>query len=188
MIGKWTGLPDRKDVPEGTSAPAELAASPRKVAIEDEPSRPIPATEPTKTLGARRRLEEEATTFMDRKVVGWIVVTGGKGRGEFFPLFTGKNKVGRGRDGNSVSLDFGDRGISRDAHFSITYYSKTRSFTIESGSEIIQPIYMKAGGQESVLLSGMPIPLGSLADIETSNTKLRFVPLCGADFDWNEAG
>ncbi|MFV2033619.1 MAG: FHA domain-containing protein [Halocynthiibacter sp.] len=108
--------------------------------------------------------------------VGWIVVIDGPGRGTSFALCNGVSQIGRGED-QAIKLDFGDSSISRTNHAAIAYDSEQRTFFLGHG-----------GKANLVRLNDKPV----LSTEEVSNrdlirigeTTLRFVGLCGADFDW----
>lgn len=110
--------------------------------------------------------------------VAWIVVAEGPGRGESFPLFAGMSSIGRGED-QTVQLDFGDGSISRTNHAAIVFDPDTKEFLLGHG-----------GKSNIVRLNGKPVisneALGNGDMIALGETKLRFVPLCGEDFDWGK--
>lgn len=110
-------------------------------------------------------------------VVGWLVVTEGPGRGAAMGLISGMNAVGRG-DGNAVQIDFGDRAISREAHAYVIYDNEMRTFHVTHG-----------GKTNLVRLNDAPVlaaePLSHGDTLRIGATSLRFVALCGADFDWS---
>ncbi|MEM9797849.1 MAG: FHA domain-containing protein [Pseudomonadota bacterium] len=110
--------------------------------------------------------------------VGWILVVDGPGRGESFPLSTGMSPIGRGDD-QIVQLDFGDSAISRSNHAAVVYDPDERSFLLGHG-----------GKSNIVRLNGKPVisneALKSGDEIKIGETTLRFVALCGPDFDWAE--
>ncbi len=60
--------------------------------------------------------------FDQDPVVGWLVVVGGPGIGQFRPIFEGNNSMGRGA-GNRIPIDFGDDAISSDEQAYIRYDS-----------------------------------------------------------------
>lgn len=111
-------------------------------------------------------------------VVGWLVVTKGPGRGSTMGLIAGMNAIGRGEE-NHVQVDFGDDAISRDAHAYITYDSEARQFHLSH-----------SGKTNLVRLNDAPVlAVEGLAHGDTvriGSTTLRFVALCGADFDWGQ--
>ncbi|MBI1203220.1 MAG: FHA domain-containing protein [Rhodopseudomonas sp.] len=151
-----------------------------------------PGDDPPKTRLVRRPSSEPAAPAVDapakaavveddtddRLVVGWLVVTGGLGRGKFSPIFDGMNSVGRGAD-QATRLDFGDETISREGHAFITYDYVARKFYIQHGGKsnlvrvnqapVLQPTELKQGDE-----------------ISLGNTVLRFVPFCGENFDWQD--
>ncbi len=111
---------------------------------------------------------------------GWIVVIAGPGRGHAFTLFNGVSQIGRGED-QAVRLDFGDTSISRSNHAAVAYDQRRRKF------------YLGHGGKANLVrLNGKPVlsteelPDGSIITI--GETTLRFVALCGAEFDWDRTG
>jgi len=108
-------------------------------------------------------------------VVGWVVVTAGPGRGASRALGYGMNNIGRGAEAQ-VSLDFGDSEISR-AHCQIAYDNRNRKFYVTHG-----------GGQNLTYLSEQPVlsPIELQAGdlISLGNTTLKFIPLCGTEFEW----
>ncbi len=122
----------------------------------------------------------ESPTTVSNQVsfpVGWIVVVKGPGRGTAFALFNGVSKIGRAED-QAIKLDFGDTSISRDNHAAIAYDSEQHSFFLGHG-----------GKANLVRLNDKPV----LSTEEVSNndlirigeTTLRFVALCGREFNWD---
>jgi hypothetical protein len=110
-------------------------------------------------------------------VVGWIVVTDGPGRGASFPLGYGNNRIGRAPT-ETVSLDFGDTQISRENHATLTYDGKNRRYFVKEGDGR-NLIYV---GDDPVLV---PVELKGGETLSLGDTKLRFVPFCGKEFDWH---
>lgn len=136
----------------------------------------------TRILGYAPALEPEATpapTATGTPPVGWLVVTGGPGRGAARPLHAGMNAIGRGEEAH-VQLDFGDAAISRAAHAYVTYDPEARQFFISHG-----------GKANIVRLNDAPVlesvPLAHGDSLRIGETRLRLVALCGPDFDWAEA-
>lgn len=113
-------------------------------------------------------------------VTGWLVVVNGPGRGQARALGYGVNNIGRGNDAR-VCLDFGDDEISRSAHCAVIYDGRNRKFFIQQGS-----------GSNLAYVDGAPVlsprPLTGGERIDIGRTGLRFVPLCGDDFDWAAEG
>ncbi|MBT8409108.1 MAG: FHA domain-containing protein [Alphaproteobacteria bacterium] len=108
--------------------------------------------------------------------VGWIVVAKGDGRGASFTLFSGVSQIGRGDD-QAIKLDFGDTSISRSNHAAVAYDEETGKFFLGHG-----------GKSNIVRLNGKPVlsteELTSNDVIRIGETTLRFIALCGEDFDW----
>ncbi len=115
---------------------------------------------------------------VSRFPVAWIVVVGGPGRGASFTLFNGVSAIGRGED-QPVRLDFGDTSISRTNHAVVAYDSEQRKFFVGHG-----------GKANIVRLNGKPVlsteELAHNDVIRIGETTLRFLALCGADFDWTD--
>ena len=136
--------------------------------------------EKTRLVGGRRTDEEhtEADRAMDDPVVGWLVVVEGPGKGQAMQLGYGSNPLGRGAT-DRVKLDFGDDQISRNGHAVVTYDPRGRKFYLQHG-----------GGTNLTYLGDQPVlapaELSALSHISIGNTILRFVPLCGAEFDWQD--
>ena len=112
--------------------------------------------------------------------VGWLVVVDGPGRGASLTLGNGVNSIGR--DANQrLPLDFGDELISRAGHATITYDPRGKKFYIQHG-----------GGTNLTYVNDQPVlapqELTASTHILMGNTTLRFVPLCGEEFDWDMAG
>lgn len=111
-------------------------------------------------------------------VVGWLVVLKGPGRGAFKPIFAGMNSIGRD-PGQRIAIDLGDDTISREEHAFITYDDEQRIFFVQHG-----------GKSNLVRLNKAPVLTPSelkAADvIRIGKTSLRFVPLCGPDFSWDD--
>ena len=109
--------------------------------------------------------------------VGWIVVQDGPGRGESFALQAGLSPIGRGDD-QAVILDFGDNSISRSNHAAIVYDDKTHEFLLGHGgkSNIVRL-------NDKPLISNENIKTGDIITI--GETKLRFIALCGGEFNWS---
>jgi prepilin-type processing-associated H-X9-DG protein len=114
----------------------------------------------------------------DDPVVGWLVVIEGPGRGQARAIGYGMNSIGRNPD-QRISLDFGDPQISRHNHAALTYDPRSRQFFLQHGGG---PNLTYVDGQ--VVLA--PIAIASGSDIQIGGTRLRFVALCGTQFDWQD--
>jgi hypothetical protein len=112
-------------------------------------------------------------------VTGWLVAVKGPGKGSARAIFEGMNSVGRDT-GQRIALDFNDAEISREQHFYVSYDPKKRAFHIINGVKT-NLVYLNGDAVYS------PMPLAEGDEIEVGATKLRFVPLCGPKFSWDEA-
>ncbi|MDM8543159.1 FHA domain-containing protein [Desulfococcaceae bacterium HSG9] len=116
--------------------------------------------------------------FAANPIVGWLVVISGPGQGKAIELGYGMNEIGRSPEVR-VSLNFGDDEISRKRHAMLTYDPKGRKFYIQHG-----------GGANLTYLDDTPLldirMLTGGETIELGKTVLKFVALCGADFDWQD--
>ena len=120
--------------------------------------------------------EEDAAPAPVMYPVGWLVVIAGPGTGASFPLSNGVSQIGRG-PGQAIRLDLGDNSISRENHAAIAYDGEERKF------------YLGHGGKANLVrLNNRPVlsteELSTGNTIRIGETTLRFVALCGADFDW----
>lgn len=118
------------------------------------------------------------TQEMEDPPVGWLVVVDGPGRGNVLTIGNGVNSLGRDAS-ERLQLDFGDPMISRKNHAAVTYDPRGRKFYIQQGSGT-NLIYIKS---EPVLKVE---ELQPHVDIAIGNTMLRFVPLCGKQFNWED--
>lgn len=127
--------------------------------------------------GNSRQEEGVGETYHPEFVVGWLVIVKGPGRGMSKPLGYGMNPLGRDNK-VGVQLDYGDQEISRNAHCQIAYDHKNKKFYLQPGS-----------GQNLTYLGDEPILTASELHpntlISVGNTTLKFVQLCGDDFDWD---
>ncbi len=130
----------------------------------------------------RRSAGETIKGAMGDPPVGWLVIVGGPGKGSFVKLGVGANAIGRkNSDENRVVLDYGDKTISRVRHCVVAYDQENRKFFLQHdrGTHLV---YIGSEPVLSVqeLKPGMHIRIG--------RTDLRFVPVCGPDFDWDGDG
>jgi hypothetical protein len=119
----------------------------------------------------------QSDNFVTEPVVGWLVIIDGPGKGKFVKLGFGMNAIGRSPE-SRVSIDFGDDQISRENHALLTYDTKNRKFYIQHGGGA-NLTYL---GESPVL---QPFELKGNEVISIGNTKLYFVPFCGANFNWD---
>ena len=107
--------------------------------------------------------------------VGWLVVVRGPGRGQVVALGHGRNSIGSDANERCV-IDFGDQTISRNGHAVVSYDVRGKRF------------YIQGGGTNLAYINETPIleaqELAPHAEIQLGETTLRFVPLCGENFNW----
>ncbi len=162
----------RPSTPSEPSVPAPSAPSAPAPFTPPAPSAPSigqtaasPATEPLNALAG--------------PVVGWLAIIAGPGRGEVLRLGYGVNDIGSGPNAR-VRLSFGDTAIAPDSHAAIIYTTRSRRF------------YLAQSVGSDTWLNGRPVQESvELAGGETvrfGQTQLRFVPLCGPNFDWRDGG
>ncbi len=174
---------------------AAVPAAPQVPAAPPAAPPPAPAADPAHAMPARRRTRTRILGFdqgdddigdpiakageavQNRAFpTGWIVITDGPGRGQFFPLFAGVAMIGRGED-QAIPLDFGDMAISRQNHAALAYDPEDNKF------------YIGHGGKSNIIrLNGRPVlateELSHDDTLRIGETTLRFVALCGGNFRW----
>lgn len=182
---------------EGDIENAETRVMGRRPAAAETPAVPPMAAEPppasdpaghrdpmTELIGPRRRRRQPPPAVSEDgdadPVVGWLVVVDGPGRGQARRLGYGRNGIGRDAD-QAVCLDFGDDHISHKEHAWVVYDPRARRFLLHHG----QGRNLTYVGDRHALV---PVELNGGDQITLGRTVLRFVPLCGADFDWQDAG
>ncbi|MFA5950164.1 MAG: FHA domain-containing protein [Hyphomicrobium sp.] len=131
-----------------------------------------------RTTLVRGRMQVKRGTFEQDPVVGWLVVVGGPGIGQFRPIFEGNNTMGRSAQ-NRIAIDFGDDAISSEEQAYIRYDSAERSF-----------LFVPNLAKTNIVSINEKRPTGAVElqqmDVITmGRTQLVFVPFCGADFDWS---
>jgi hypothetical protein len=164
--------PPRVREPE-TSPPGESAVS----ADESQMTRLIGP--PTRVAARSSRSSEPKKRDAQDPVVGWLVIVKGPGRGSACQLGYGQNSLGRDRD-ERVCLDFGDESVSRQKHCFVIYEPRTRAYTVRPGDGA-NLTYLNG----KLLSEPRPLQAGDL--MEVGGTTLRFVPLCGPAFEWQDS-
>lgn len=158
----------------------EADSPPTTRVVRATPKAPAPATDADgapRTQLVRGKMQVARGAFEQDPVVGWLVVVGGPGIGQFRPIFEGNNSVGRGT-GNRIAIDFGDDAISSDEQAYIRYDSGERSFLFVPNlakTNVVSVNEKRPTG--AVELSQMDV-------ITMGRTQLVFVPFCGPEFDW----
>ena len=132
---------------------------------------------PARTQLVRGKNQVKRGSFDCDPVVGWLVVVGGPGIGQYRPIFEGNNTVGRS-DQNRIPVDFSDDAISSEEQAYVRYDSSERNFLFVPNlakTNVVSVNDKKPTG--AVVLSAMDV-------ITMGRTQLVFVPFCGAEFDW----
>lgn len=117
--------------------------------------------------------------FRQDPVVGWLVVVGGLGLGNFRPIFEGNNSIGRARS-QRIAIDFGDEAISSEEQAFIRYDGTDRSFLFVPNMSKTNVVSINNKRPTSA------VSLTAMDVITMGRTQLAFVPFCGAEFDWSE--
>lgn len=163
---------------EGLSTPQATASD-----IEPPPTTRVvktpDASAPAQTQFVRGKQKVERGGLKTDPVVGWLVIVGGPGIGNYRPVFEGNNTVGRSST-QRIPLDFGDDAISSEEQAYIRYDSSDRSF-----------LFVPNLAKTNVVSLNDKRPTGAVElrqmdVIVIGRTQLVFVPFCGTEFDWSE--
>jgi hypothetical protein len=161
-------------LPRRPGDPAQEPAA-RHPAPQAEDDKTVIITPPAREHSAADAPLDDA---MIDPIVGWVVVVAGPGRGHALQLGHGMNSIGRA-EGQRCQLDFGDTEISRKNHATLTYDPRGRKFYL-----------MHGGGQNLTYLGETPVLAPVVLNggelISLGKTTLKFIPLCGPDFDWSK--
>lgn len=118
-----------------------------------------------------------ASSDLTSQIVGWLVVTNGKGRGHDLRILPGQNQIGR--DKGDIVLNFGDSSISREKQALLSYDPLENLFLISHGE-----------GKNLTRVNGKMVMdaqvLAPFDRIRLGQTELLFVPLCGEQFNWSQ--
>ncbi len=144
-------------------------------------ARPVPGAKArSRTVQAAVQAKPVAADiFADAQLgpaVGWLAIISGPGRGQVLVLHYGVNDIGRGIKAR-VRLDFGDACIALENQAAIIYTAGSRRFYLQSIAAETWLNERPARGSAE-LMGGEVLQFGQ--------TRLRFVPLCGPDFDWRD--
>jgi hypothetical protein len=181
----------RKELPSPCAAEAAREAKAAHAAAE---SRHVESDSPPTTRVVRQAVKQaegsprttlvrgktnvQRGTFEQDPVVGWLVVVGGPGIGQYRPIYEGNNTMGRSSQ-NRIPIDFGDDAISSEEQAYIRYDSAERSF-----------LFVPNLAKTNVVSINEKRPTGAVEltqmDVITmGRTQLVFVPFCGPEFDWS---
>lgn len=112
-------------------------------------------------------------------VVGWLVVLSGPGKGNFRPIYSGSNTIGRSSS-QRIPIDFGDDAISSEKQAFLVYDGRKRQFQLVPNLERPNLVHLN---DSALLANGELKPHDK---ITLGATMLLFVPLCGPEFDWSD--
>ena len=195
-VSEDDGLPEDGGIPEQS---AEITRGPEQTAEPDQTTASVPQPAmgrsvarsgrvKTRLLGFGAEDADQSDPFNPKPQtqnvetrsfpVGWLVVVKGPGRGAAYTLFDGVTSIGRGEN-QTVCLNFGDNSISRENHAATAYDMEQGTFFIGHGGKA-----NLVRLNDRPVLSTEEISFGDLVRI--GETTLRFVPLCGPDFSWDE--
>jgi len=132
-----------------------------------------------KTQVVRGKPKIARAGFEHDPVVGWLVVIGGPGLGEYRPIHEGNNAIGRGGS-QRIPLDFGDTSISSEEQAYIRYDSVDRSFLLVPNLAKTNVVAVNSKRPTGA------VKLERMDVISMGRTQLAFVPFCGEEFDWSE--
>ncbi len=162
--------------PEGRHMEANEPPTTRVVRSRDKQEE-----SPARTQLVRGKASVKRGSFETDPVVGWLVIVGGPGIGQYRAVFEGNNSIGR-TSANRIAVDFGDEAISSEEQAYIRYDSGERSFLFVPNlakTNVVSVNDKRPTG--AVALSAMDV-------ITMGRTQLVFVPFCGAEFDWSAFG
>jgi hypothetical protein len=111
--------------------------------------------------------------------VAVLIVTGGPGKGSCCQLYYGNNSIGRDA-GQTVRLDFGDQSISSQEQAFIRYDFEDRKFLFIPNLSKTNVVAVNADKPTAA------VELKAWDEIRIGQTRLRFVPVCGPQFDWGD--
>ena len=131
-----------------------------------------------RTTLVRGKMQVARGAFEQDPVVGWLVVVGGPGIGQYRPIFEGNNSMGRAST-NRIPIDFGDDAISAEEQAYIRYDSSERSFLFVPNLAKTNVVSLNEKRPTGA------VELAQMDVITMGRTQLVFVPFCGADFDWS---
>lgn len=124
-----------------------------------------------------RKKEAEESRRNVQPVVGWLVCVEGSNYGRSFPLYGGRNFIGRSQE-MDVCLA-GDMTVSSIRHAVLIYEPVQREFFVQPG-DTRELFYLN----EKAVLESKPIQ--NRDRLTVGKTTLVFVPFCDAAFGWED--
>ena len=120
-------------------------------------------------------LYDDEDDFSGKPVAGWLVCTAGTHKGKGFPLYPGKNFIGRNRE-MDVALT-GEKTVSREKHAIVIYDYNSNVFLALPG-ESSELYYLN---NEVVLKAEK---LNKNDRLKISKVELMLIPCCDDAFNW----
>jgi len=157
--------------------PVEFAAPPTTRVVRG--AKQADADDAPRTQLVRGNAKVERGSFEQDPVVGWLVIVGGPGIGNYRPVFEGNNTIGR-NSSQRIPIDFGDESISSEEQAYIRYDSSARSFLFVPNLAKTNVVSLNDKRPTGA------VELNQMDVITMGRTQLVFVPFCGAEFDWAE--
>ena len=174
-------------VPDSASAFTAGNVSPAQKPQPEEPPTPVPAAtiQNPSMAGSIQKLGKTTAKYIGAgndgstsPAVGWLVCVKGVYFGQAFPLKSGMNKIGRSPEMDVALLR--DDSVSRSVAMKLAYDSRANEFNCLPGeSGEICYVSGKAMYERMQLRGYEEIEFG-----DTGLNKYVFVPLCGAQFRW----
>lgn len=174
-------VPDSVD-----TSPEKRAVNTSEPKSEESPAQgPASDSHNPSMAGSIQRLGKTTAKYISSEndsstspAVGWLVCVKGVYFGQAFPLKSGMNKIGRSQEMDVALLR--DNSVSRSVAMKLAYDSRANEFNALPG-ESGEICYVSGNAMyERVKLSGYEeIEFG-----DTGLNKFVFVPLCGAQFRW----
>ena len=122
-------------------------------------------------------MEQMDTPSITEPVVGWLVCLSGTYFGQGFPLKSGRNFVGRGRD-MDVCLE-GEPSVSRKRHAVVIYEHRGRVFLAQPGDSR-ELFYLN----DKVVLENETLQPYDILSI--GKVKMMLIPFCTEKFAWED--
>jgi len=151
--------------------------SPPTTRVVRAAGKPVEPAGEARTTLVRGKMQVSRGAFEQDPVVGWLVIVGGPGIGQYRPIFEGNNSMGRSGN-NRIAIDFGDDAISSDEQAYIRYDSSDRSFLFVPNLAKTNVVSLNDKRPTGA------VELAQMDVITMGRTQLVFVPFCGPDFDW----
>ena len=160
---------------ETVTMPADGIPTPPSPPIPVAP-KPVP-TDDAKTIGFFGVVPGAAGEAAVEPVVGWLVCTEGKRRGQEYRLKAGRNFIGRSPN-MDVALE-GETSVSREGHAIVAYEPRQSIFIAQPGSAS-ELFYLNG----NVVLSAVQIKRNDR--LQLGDVELMLIPCCDENFKWEK--